>query len=79
MEWVKDSSLALYKVLKDKKYSVDKLLTKVNEGFGSVSMHGVREDLMYAQAKEIGIALEKLYLPEQPSMIEYADVMRRKC
>lgn len=74
----KDSSLALYKVLKAKKYSVEKLLTNVNEGFGRVSMHGVREELMDKQAEEIGISLEKLYLPEQPSMVQYAEIMSRK-
>ena len=71
----KDSSLALYHVLKEGEYSIEKLLTNVNKQFGRVSMHGVREELLEQQAAAIGIPLQKLILPDQPSMIEYEDLM----
>jgi uncharacterized protein (TIGR00290 family) len=71
----KDSSLALYHALKDKSYSVERLLTSVNKQYKRVSMHGVREELLEQQAAAIGIPLQKLVLPDQPSMIEYEDQM----
>src|SRR3954447_15169011 len=71
----KDSSLALYHILREGKYSIEKLLTNVNKQFGRVSMHGVREELLEQQANAIGIPLQKLILPDQPSMLEYEDQM----
>jgi uncharacterized protein (TIGR00290 family) len=67
----KDSSLALYHVLNDKSYSVEKLLTNVNSQYRRVSMHGVREELLEQQAETIGIPLQKLVLSDQPTMAEY--------
>lgn len=60
----KDSSLCLHKVLQEKKYSVKFLLTTVNEQFKRISMHGVREELLDAQAKSLGISLVKIYVSE---------------
>ncbi len=40
----KDSALALYKILQQKEYNVEKLLTSVNSDFERVSMHGLREE-----------------------------------
>jgi len=67
----KDSALALYHILKDKNYSVQKLLTNLNGQNRRVSMHGVREELLELQASAIGIPLQKLFLPDPPSMKEY--------
>src|SRR5215210_3095810 len=71
----KDSSLALHHILNDKRYLVEKLLTNVNNEYKRVSMHGVREELLEQQAKAIGIPLQKLVLPDQPSMDEYEEHM----
>ena len=71
----KDSSLALYHLLKDKDYSVEKLLTNISGEFKRISMHGVREELLEQQADAIGIPLQKLVLSEQPSMAEYEKYM----
>ncbi len=60
----KDSSLCLYKALQQKKYEVKYLLTTVNESFRRISMHGVREELLDAQARQIGIPLIKIYVSE---------------
>ncbi len=70
----KDSSLALYHVLKDENYSVEKLLTNISI-YHRISMHGVREELLQQQAEAIGIPLHKLFLSEQPSMAEYETYM----
>ncbi len=73
MNWSggKDSSLALYYILKDKNYSVEKLLTNINSKYHRVSMHGVRDELLEQQSRALGIPLRKLILGDQPSMIEY--------
>jgi len=67
----KDSALALYHALNDDKYSVERLSTNVNNQYRRVSMHGVREELVELQAFSIGIPLQKIVLPDQPSMVEY--------
>ncbi len=71
----KDSSLALYHLLKDPSYSVEKLLTTINSNYKRISMHGVREELLNEQAKQINLPLHKLYLPDQPSMADYEILM----
>ncbi len=67
----KDSSLALYKILKDEQFEISGLLTSINSAFQRVSMHGVREELLDEQASRLKLPLYKLQLPEQPSMDEY--------
>lgn len=60
----KDSALCLYKVLRSGEYDVKLLLTTVNEQFRRISMHGVREALLDAQASALGIPLIKIYVNE---------------
>lgn len=67
----KDSALALYHVLNDKQYVVERLVTNVNATNRRISMHGVREQLIAQQASAIGIPLQKLLMPDQPSMQVY--------
>jgi len=71
----KDSSLALYHLLNNKNYSIQRLLTSVSGEYRRISMHGVREELLEQQADAIGIPLQKLVLPDQPGMTEYEDYM----
>ena len=67
MSWSggKDSSLALYHLLKSEKYEVVSLMTTVYEPHKRVSMHGIHESLLEAQAEAIGIPLVKVYLNEK--------------
>ena len=74
----KDSSLCLYKVLKEKKYQVDYLLTSINKVHDRISMHGVRTELLRMQTASIGIPLKTIELPEQPGMSEYEKLMMQK-
>ncbi len=60
----KDSALALYKVLQKDEYEVIALLTTLNENFRRISMHGVREELLDAQADSIGLPLIKMFVSE---------------
>ncbi len=72
----KDSALALYHGLKDDKFSIEKLITTTNEHFNRVAMHGVRNELLYEQAKKIGLPLTEIKLPEMPSMEVYDQKMK---
>jgi len=74
----KDSSLALWKIVQEKKFRVDYLLTSMNSFHNRVSMHGVRRELIEAQSASIGIPLITIELPEQPSMEEYETIMFQK-
>lgn len=73
MSWSggKDSALALHHVLHNPPYHVAHLLTNVNAHYQRVSMHGVRVELLEAQAQCIGLPLTQLQLPEMPSMADY--------
>jgi uncharacterized protein (TIGR00290 family) len=72
----KDSALALHKVIVSGEYDVKYLLTTVSSGFKRIIQHGVREELLEAQAESIGIPLHKLFLPENPDMEIYNSVIR---
>lgn len=72
----KDSALALYYAQGNKDYSIEKLLTNINGKHRRISMHAVREELLELQAEAIGIPLQKIFLPEQPSMQEYEKQMK---
>ena len=80
MNWSggKDSSLCLHRVIQERRYKVDCLLTSVNAFHDRISMHGVRRDLLTAQAASIGLPLQTIELPEQPGMQEYEQVMSEK-
>ncbi len=73
----KDSTLALHRVLKEKKFDIKYLLTTLSEKYKRISMHGVREELLEQQAAAIGIPLKKIYLPENASMLVYNDIMEQ--
>ena len=72
----KDSALALYHAQKDEQYSIERLLTNINGKHRRISMHGVREELLELQAEAIGLPLQKIILPEEPSMREYENRMK---
>ena len=74
----KDSALALYKILQQKEYQIEKLITNVNQDFQRVSMHGLHENLLDAQAESIGITLEKIYFPADVTMDLYNKKMLTK-
>jgi len=79
MNWSggKDSALALHAVLQAGHYEVVGLLTTVNEAYGRIAMHGVREELLDQQAAALDLPLHKVYIPEQVSMDAYDAIMQR--
>lgn len=59
----KDSAWALKVVREREDLDVVALMTTVNEAFGRVAMHGVREALVDAQAERAGLPLVKIPIP----------------
>ena len=60
----KDSTLCLHSILNNSNYEVCYLLTSINGNLKRVSMHGIHESLIEAQAESIGIPLKKVYVYE---------------
>ncbi len=59
----KDSAWALHVLRRDRVGDVAGLLTSVNETVARVSMHGVREEILRAQAHAAGLPLVTIPLP----------------
>lgn len=70
----KDSSMALYELLRQGDYDVT-LLTTVTDAYGRISMHGVREAFLEEQAQALGCRLEKVYITPGGSNAEYEEKM----
>jgi uncharacterized protein (TIGR00290 family) len=71
----KDSALALHTILAQSTLDVQWLLTTVNDQHDRVSMHGVRTELLEAQAAALGIPLVQVRLPDTPTMHAYETTM----
>lgn len=71
----KDAAMAYLRLLRDKKYKVKGLLTSLSESYKRVSMHGIKEEILEAQALRMGLPLTKIYLPENADMESYNRVM----
>jgi len=59
----KDSAYALGELLREGSVEVVGLLTTITETFSRVSMHGVRESILEAQAAAAGLPLYKVRIP----------------
>jgi uncharacterized protein (TIGR00290 family) len=64
----KDSSYALNELLCNENYDVKYLLSTINGNYKRLSMHGVREELIEAQAESIGIPLLKVNVYEADNL-----------
>jgi uncharacterized protein (TIGR00290 family) len=73
----KDSALSLYHCLNDKDIEIRYLLTTLSEKYKRISMHGVRKELLQLQAKNIGIEMKEVYLPEAASLEIYDGIMKK--
>ncbi|MDT0685814.1 diphthine--ammonia ligase [Autumnicola psychrophila] len=72
----KDSALALYKLQQQKEYAVEKLVTTINTDVDRVSMHGLRNELLFQQAQNMGLPLQVIALNGAVSMQEYNSKMQ---
>ena len=79
MNWSggKDSALALHHCIRSGQWEILSLLTSVNEQFGRVSMHGVRTELLAAQANRLNLPLHVMSLPGDASMDIYNSRMHQ--
>jgi uncharacterized protein (TIGR00290 family) len=59
----KDSALALWSLRQEHRREPVALLTTVTEGYDRISMHGVRRELLDAQARETGVPLVAVTIP----------------
>lgn len=77
MSWSggKDSALALFRVLRDGTHDVQALITTVTQKYDRISMHGVRRDLLEAQAAAIGIPLVVSRIPPKADNAAYEAAM----
>lgn len=73
----KDSSLALYELLRSGRYEVVCLLTTVAQEYERISHHGVRTALLEQQGTALGIGLHKLYLPSSCTNADYETAMEK--
>jgi uncharacterized protein (TIGR00290 family) len=71
----KDSAYALWALRQDPGVEVVGLLTTLNSTVGRVSMHGVRESVLEAQAVAAGLPLMKILLPDPCTDDDYQRVM----
>jgi uncharacterized protein (TIGR00290 family) len=71
----KDSALALHRLMAEGRYEIVALITTCSEQFQRVAMHGVRLELLEAQAASIGVPLEKVFLSQRSSNEEYQHKM----
>ena len=69
----KDSALSLYRA--SDKYEIVSLLTTVNSYYQRSSMHGVRVELLRAQAESIGLPLDIAYVDRLCTNKEYNNAM----
>lgn len=71
----KDSAWALHALQQDPDVEVTGLLTSINTEANRVSMHGVRRELLEAQAEAVGLPLHCVSLPAPCSNDDYERAM----
>ncbi len=72
----KDSAWTLHVLRRTPGIEVVGLLTTVNEKHGRVSMHGVREELLDAQAAAAGLSLWRVGIPDPCDNAMYEEAMK---
>lgn len=73
----KDSTLALYEILKSHDYEIAALLTTITEEYDRINMHGVRMNLLEMQADSLGLSLENILINKNTTDKQYEHKMRQ--
>lgn len=71
----KDSSYALWRMMRDEHYEVAGLLTTLTEDYDRITMHGIRRELLDAQAETLGLPVRTVYIPRKASNSAYEEAM----
>ena len=74
-----DSAWTLHVLRQSNEYEIVGLLTTINAAFDRVAMHGVRRELLEAQAAAAGLPLWAVPLPWPCSNEEYEKAMGEAC
>ncbi len=72
----KDSALALFRVLNDPQFKIERLVTTISADLERISMHGVRRSMLEKQVEAIGLPISIISLPKEIDMKVYDDLMR---
>lgn len=75
----KDSAWSLHLLRQQREYEIVGLLTTFNRQANRVAMHGVRRELVEAQAEAAGIPLWDVDLPWPCSNADYESTMKETC
>ncbi|MCP4621650.1 MAG: adenine nucleotide alpha hydrolase [Bradyrhizobium sp.] len=73
----KDSAWALHVAREQGEFDIVGMMTTVTERYGRVSMHGVRTELLAAQASALGLPEHRVHLPAPCPGEAYAELMRK--
>jgi len=71
----KDSAFALHLTRERGEIEIVGLLTTLTSGYGRVSMHGVREDVLDRQAEALGLPCRKVWIPPACVNADYERAM----
>lgn len=72
----KDSAWTLHRLRYENRFEIAGLVTTVNETYGRVAMHAVREPLLAAQAQAAELPLWRVPLPHPCPNADYERIMR---
>lgn len=68
----KDSAYTLYKLKRDNEYYIEYLFTTLSEEYQRVNFHAIPPNLLDAQAKSIGLPIDKAFITKSEDIDEYA-------
>jgi uncharacterized protein (TIGR00290 family) len=67
----KDAAWTLHTLRQDDRYEVVALLTTVTEGYERIAMHGIRREILHAQARAAGLPVIEARLPQAADNATY--------
>ena len=67
----KDAAWTLHALRQNRDYDVVGLVTTVTEGYERIAMHGIRREILHAQAKAAGLPVIEARLPQQADNATY--------
>lgn len=73
----KDAAWTLHVLRQSPDYDVVCLLTTVTEGFERIAMHGIRREVLHAQADAIGLPVIEARLPQRADNATYENVFAK--